>query len=132
VTAENIGRRKLIKRAAAVGGVVWAAPVIESMVHAAAGTPPPTTAPPTTAPPTTAPFVPCDSTICSKAVLPSGTVYFVGEPTNGDADRDCLCQCADPNFGGQCSADPPCSYEVTFTACPDVNVCCCPPDLCPS
>ena len=144
MTAENMDRRKLIQRAVAAGGIVWAAPVIESMVHGvgAAGTPKPTT---TTEEPTTTTSTststtststtttttpePCDSTICAKAAVPGGTIYFVGTPTNAE-DRDCLCKCADPNFVGTCSQADPCDYPVTFTQCPTVNVCCCPPDLC--
>jgi hypothetical protein len=29
-----------------------------------------------------------------------------------------------------CSADPPCTYEVTFELCPTPTECCCAPELC--
>lgn len=120
-TATGLSRRSLIKRSVVVGGLVWAAPVMQSVASAATpGSPPPTTTTTSTSPSTstststtstTTQPEPCDCTFCAIVSGPGGsTLYFTCAPTSSQG-CDCLCKCGGVNR--PCSQADPCTVEVT-------------------
>lgn len=112
-------RRELLRKGAMVGGLVWAAPVINSAGRLAADGSPPTTSTTTTTAPvatTTTTATLCDCTFCATITTVTGaTLYFIGAgKTEGDCD--CLCKCG--GIDRPCNAPNPCEVDVVFTPSP--------------
>jgi hypothetical protein len=111
-------RRDVLKKAAVAGGLVWSAPVLESVFHAAgaAGTPPPgttTTQQPGTT--TTTQDVPeCRSASCGNFIeCASACVCFIGSEGQGVCAQGVLCAgltlC--PSGQSDCAANETCIVE---------------------